>query len=461
MIVEYFSTIADAAFWFQLLCVAIFTVTALDHEGKKQMEWRRFCGRLFFCMAVFFAINLLFYMFSKITAWFAGIGFWFAYLGGIAAFAIVFCKYDVHAKILLASAVFSITIVVCELGSTLGMILEHYMEGFDSLHTKLAADLLLLFAAWVFKKRPVPRYEVSLYAARLNLVCGAASSLVVIVYDLFLIHVLRRGDASFTHYVTLMFIVLLFLYMINFLTYLMTCSLSKEHARVLELVTESQISKSAAQMLDVSENNLNELRKIRHDINNQYSYMNVMLQNEDYESLKSYFEEMVGSFAKPLVPIVDCGNRVLNVIMHMEQAKADKAHVALDLKIMVPDSLPFSEVDLCKLLTNVMDNAIEACVAEGEEDEGDERDGAKEEAVVSVSLGLQGDYFYGCVTNPTKKSSSFFDKPVVTQKKDAPAHGKGMQIVWQVVKKYNGRYQNKIENHEFQVTFLLDMKEGS
>lgn len=446
MVQEYFSVVTDAAFWFQLFCAAVFTVTATDYDEAKKWNWGEYAGKLAVCMAVFFCVNLLFFLLSKWMRLFAGIGFWFAYLSGILVFVLFFCKYDGNARIVLASAVFSVTIVVCELGSTLGMILEYYIDGFDSLYTKVAADFLLLLAAWVFRRYSVAKYEVSRYVGRLNLVCAAASSLVVIVYDLFLIHVLRRDNIEFTHYIILMFIVLLFLYMIDFVAYMMTYALSGEHTKVLELMMESQVSKSAAQMLDISEYNLNELHKIRHDIDNQYSYMNVLLKNKDYGALEHYFEEMVGTFAKPLVPVWDCGNRVLNVIMYMEQIKAEEAGVALDLKIVVPKTLPFKEVDLCKLLTNLIDNAIEACVAE-----------KIQNPVVSVCLGLRGDYFYGHISNPTKKKRSFFEHPIVTEKSDVLSHGKGMQIVRQVTEKYHGQYQNKIEDRMFQVTFMLDM----
>ena len=210
MVKEFFLVVGDTAFWFQLLCVGIFTVAMLGYKEKNKFKWSVQAGKLAFCMVIFAAMNILFFVLSKYSKIFAGIGFWFAYLVGIGLFAIFFCEYDRKAKTVIAVAVFSIANVVGELGSTLGTILEYHVDGFNSLYTKLAADLLLIFAAWILRKRPVSKYEVSDYMERVNLTCGVAASMVVIVYDMFLIHVLDRNGVDFVNYKILMFIVLLF-----------------------------------------------------------------------------------------------------------------------------------------------------------------------------------------------------------------------------------------------------------
>ena len=92
--------------------------------------------------------------------------------------------------------------------------------------------------------------------------------------------------------------------------------------------------------------------------------MQAMLAEKDYSGLEDYFAELTGTFAEPLVPFVDCGNHALDLIFNMENAKAQDVGVRLDIKAAPPHTLQISDLDLCKLYTNVIDNAIEACVAE-------------------------------------------------------------------------------------------------
>ena len=444
VVMEYFSTIGDFAFWFQMLCAAVFTFVALDGRGRRSDYIVSSLGKMCFLLIIFTGVNFMMWNLSLYHIGFAGIGSWISYLTGIVLFAVLFCKYQLNAKIVTATAVFSITTVVIELGSTLGNVLEIYIQGFDSVYTKIGADLLLLVAAGVLYRCPVSRYFVSIHTVRLNMVCCILSSVAVIVYDLFSIHVFGRdGGAGLRILMTMFFV---FLYVINTISYLMTYSLSKEQTNKLELQAAAQMEQSTAQLLSMSQHNLDELRKINHDIQNQLSYIQVLLNNRQYEELDNYFSEILGTFSEAIVPYIDCGNRVLNAIFNMEDAKAKEYAVTLNFKVAAPRELPFRELDLCNLLTNVVDNAIEACVSEEIKD-----------PVVDITVNPKGDYLFVSVTNPTKKQENFFQRPGGTSKEDKLNHGKGMSIIRQIIGKYNGCYKQRIEDGVFHMEFLLDM----
>ena len=196
----------------------------------------------------------------------------------------------------------------------------------------------------------------------------------------------------------------------------------------------------------MTENNLNELHKINHDIQNQYAYMRMLLRNQSYEALDKYFEELTGTFSEPLVPFVDCGNRVLDLIFNMENAKAQELGVAFDVKAAPPHTLPFRDVDLCNLYANLIDNALEACAAE-----------KLPNAAVHVTVNVRGDYLFTQISNPTVKDKSFLEKGGGTTKSDHILHGRGRGIVRDIVKRYNGRVAARIENGVYYAEFMLDL----
>ena len=146
-----------------------------------------------------------------------------------------------------------------------------------------------------------------------------------------------------------------------------------------------------------------------------------------------------------LAPVVDCGNHSLNVIFNMEMAKAANAGVRLDVKAAPPHELPFRELELCKLYTNLIDNAIEACVRE-----------KPEAPVVKILVTVNGDYLFTRISNPTKRTA-VFKRTGDTDKADKRLHGKGRVIVKGIVKAYNGRLKERIEDGVYITEFMLDL----
>lgn len=442
---EYLRVIVDFAFWAQMVLVAILSVTTLTQIEKSRKGIIKAGLQLVFLVSIFSGVNYLLFWGAARNSYFAGIGTWIAYLTGIILFSICGCKYEKQAKIVTVSAVCSMSIIVIALGSALGNVLEGVIAGFDTMWSKVFSDILIIVAALVITKRPVHKYDVSTYAAKWNMVCSTLSIIVIMGYDVITIHFFRGDQREMIYIKLIISFVCVALYVINAINYLMTYALCKEQKQVLQLSSEIQLKEGAGHLLAVSDHSLKELRNIKHNINNQYAYMRMLLQSKDYEGLEHYFDEVLGTFSKSFISYIDCGNRELNAIINLEKAKAEERNISFDLKILVPQKLNISELDLCNILTNIMDNAIENCrVKEGEE------------AVVTVAMSIKGDYLFGRITNPTENGKDFLQKPIVTSKKEKRLHGKGINIVKQIVRRYNGHYSHKIENGQFIVEFLLD-----
>lgn len=440
-------TLADPAYWCQCISAAIFTYSLL---GRQKHSDRRPIGvalRMLFLVGVFVAIHVGLSLLSFKFRILAGTGTWFSYLFGVILFAIIFCKYDTRAKVVTAAAALSIIITLFELGAVYGRLLEHQIQGFNSLYTKIAACVMLLLAGMVLGKYQLHRFYVSTHAAYLNLVTCAASSLSVMVYDGFTVHVFPMGGNG--SIAALMSVLLLALFIIITACYFMTYHLSREYTMVLDLTAETQMNKSASALMAVTEEKLSEFHKIQHDIDNQYAYIRAMMDSGDYDGLRHYVDELTSTFAEPVVPLVDCGNHVMNLIFNMEVTKARKLGVGFDIKAVTPHELPFSQLDLVKLYTNLMDNAMEACVAE-----------KIDAPSVAVNVSVVGEYLFTRISNPTFKKKSFLDSGMPTSKEDARSHGKGMSIVRSIIKKYDGSLRYAISDGAFVVEFMLCLKEA-
>ena len=90
---------------------------------------------------------------------------------------------------------------------------------------------------------------------------------------------------------------------------------------------------------------------------------NFKVDSEDVKVIHSVDElnEYINNYLKNN-SIVDslshCGNKVIDDILNIEFSKCKKENIDLDTKIIVPPTLNINPVDLCSLIMNIVDNAL-------------------------------------------------------------------------------------------------------
>lgn len=168
------------------------------------------------------------------------------------------------------------------------------------------------------------------------------------------------------------------------------------------------------------------LRVLRHEVKNQYAYIKLLLERQDYKRAEEFFGEM-SMRANPTFLHVNSGNRLVDDIVNLELSRATAAGVDVDSRIAVPPELPYEEIDLASLLMNLLDNAIEAC------------DGvpAGQKCVRLGILADQGSLIVS-VSNPAVKAPVQEGGRLRTTKGDTSLHGYGTGIVRKIAEKYDG-----------------------
>lgn len=168
------------------------------------------------------------------------------------------------------------------------------------------------------------------------------------------------------------------------------------------------------------------LRVLRHEVKNQYAYIKLLLERQDYKRAEEFFGEM-SMRANPTFLHVNSGNRLVDDIVNLELSRATAAGVDVDSRIAVPPELPYEEIDLASLLMNLLDNAIEAC-------------GGVPAGQKCVRLGILADQgsLIVSVSNPAAKAPVREGGCLRTTKDDESLHGYGTGIVRKVAEKYDG-----------------------
>jgi len=98
----------------------------------------------------------------------------------------------------------------------------------------------------------------------------------------------------------------------------------------------------------------------RHDMRHHLALLQGLASKEHIEEIKEYLRT-AQSDMDAITPIRFCENETVNLILSAFASKAKQSGILLTVEAKLPDSLPFSDTELCSLLSNALENAIHAC----------------------------------------------------------------------------------------------------
>ncbi len=105
---------------------------------------------------------------------------------------------------------------------------------------------------------------------------------------------------------------------------------------------------------------IEESRKLRHDFRHHMQVLSSLLKKQDYDKLAEYLDEYTNISAETS-EIQYCENYVVNMILcHFAQIAQDKK-IIFSCAVFFPEHSFVKNVDLCALLSNSLENAIDSC----------------------------------------------------------------------------------------------------
>lgn len=218
---------------------------------------------------------------------------------------------------------------------------------------------------------------------------------------------------------------------------------SKKNVEILALAHKEQMNE---EMLQTFRDNLESMHIIRHEIRNHLAYIRVLIAKEEYDKLFDYINSVLGETEELFSP-VECGNDVVNAAVNHVIQKAKKLGISIETQIIVPKELPFQEIDFYSLLSNLMENALEATEASG-----------KENAAIELKIQPRQDYLFIRITNPV--SDAISKKRLLslkTTKMDKALHGYGTKVVRNIAEKYQGSFTFQVKEGMFIADVMLDL----
>ena len=233
------------------------------------------------------------------------------------------------------------------------------------------------------------------------------------------------------------------LVVLTHLYFTMYSVIEKRHT-ITTLEVQSSILTLEKESLLIDAKNREELMKIRHDLKNQLSYVNVLLNEGKQEEAKTYLNGLLEQ-KEDYLESFSCPNTVISGIVNLELTKAKIAGKKIKFRAVVPPRLPFEDSDLLSLITNIADN----CLENFEPKDGNDR--------ISISILTQQDYLRIVSYNTVTKVNTEEGKLSLHTSKEAKNHGYGTKIIKNICEKYHGYATFAVDGDQFVCDCVLDM----
>ncbi len=166
------------------------------------------------------------------------------------------------------------------------------------------------------------------------------------------------------------------------------------------------------------------MRGWRHDYHNHIQSVKAYLALGQTDEAVSYLDEVDADLTQ-VDSYIRSGNLMADAILNSKLSLAEKEKIRVDCTAKLPEKLALSDVDLCVLLGNLLDNAIEAC----QQIEPGQR-------FLRVYMVLIKEQLYISIQNAAKEILNFNERNYITSKRGQ--HGLGMMRVKLLVDKYEG-----------------------
>ncbi len=193
-----------------------------------------------------------------------------------------------------------------------------------------------------------------------------------------------------------------------------------------------------------------ELRKVKHDISNHLYTIELMLENKMESEGKNYAKEVKNKFK--LKQISYCENRVVDAVLYNKVSLAEESDIKVDVNVALEKELPFEQVDLTCVFSNILDNAIEACL----------KCKISERFIQLYVDKKNGQLVIKCINScvggiKIGKDYMVRSSKSMQSKKDMLSHGLGMKLIKETAEKYNGSIYCEEEGGIFTEIVRLEM----
>jgi sensor histidine kinase YesM len=193
----------------------------------------------------------------------------------------------------------------------------------------------------------------------------------------------------------------------------------------------------------ISENFDNQKRKT-HEYKNQISCIESLLEKKQYSKLEEYVKKIYGSLNNE-PDAINTNHVIVNAILNTKYKEADENGIVFVLRVNDLSQLRIDDEDIVTILSNLLENAIEAC-----------RKCESGKRIIKLKIVNEDGIIKIGVRNTFRNPVRYENGEIKSTKTlQTDEHGVGIKNIIEVIEKYNGSYVIKDDNGEFYFSIVI------
>lgn len=185
------------------------------------------------------------------------------------------------------------------------------------------------------------------------------------------------------------------------------------------------------------------MRGWRHDYHNHIQTL-LALSGDEVKS-REYLLNLNDDLTK-VDTVLKTGNVMVDAILNSKLSLINSKNIKVNAKAVVPPELKLSEIDLCVIIGNLLDNSMEACLRQSE----------NEERFIRVFIGVLKNQLYISISNSVGGKVKKSGKNYISSK-NSETHGFGLMRVDRIAAKYDGYVNRQSEEGVFATEVMLPL----
>lgn len=191
------------------------------------------------------------------------------------------------------------------------------------------------------------------------------------------------------------------------------------------------------------ENMYRKMRTWRHDYHNHIQVLSALLEQNDTEKARAYLSQIHETLVQ-VDTVLKTGNTMVDAILNSKISLMRSKSIDIDATAKVPPSLSAKDIDLCVIIGNLLDNAMEACekLPEGSR-------------FVRIYISVKGNHLYMSFTNSAGKKQTKLGGIFPSAK--GTLGGLGLARVDSLVERYGGYVTRASEDGGYTTEVILPL----
>lgn len=188
--------------------------------------------------------------------------------------------------------------------------------------------------------------------------------------------------------------------------------------------------------------NYEKQKKWMHEYKNQIGCIEGLLKEQQTEKALNYVSELSGEFRRE-IDTINTNNPIINAILNTKYQEAMDKNITMIFRINDLSGIWMEDKEIVTVLSNMLNNAIEAC------------EKLTDNRMIWVKLMQKEDQIIFSIKNTYTDECTVLGEHYITTKEDADMHGIGIQNIKEVIERYQGICSIKAESGYFNFSIIV------